>query len=175
MRTLGMRNGFLCGAVGTLLLATAGGARAGEPGHYSAAEQELIKAEDALFNADVTRDVAVIRRGFTDEAIFVHANGMVQTKADYIKATESAAAGAKSVTTENRIVNVFGNVGVIRATKNIVTGNDMHLSGSYLAVYVKRDGRWQMLDSQSAPAPRGPQGSGPGGPGNGPDSNPGGK
>jgi hypothetical protein len=34
----------------------------------------------------------------------------------------------------------------------------MHLSGSYLTVYVMRDGRWQMLDEQSAPAPR-PAGS----------------
>jgi ribulose 1,5-bisphosphate carboxylase large subunit-like protein len=121
------------------------------------AEASLLKAEDQLFQADVQHDTAAIARGFADEAIFVHANGMVQTKADYLQATAKAAFPIKSIETANRVVRIFGNVGVIRGTKNLVVG-DMHLSGSYLTVYIMRDGRWQMLDEQSAPAPPAPAG-----------------
>jgi Domain of unknown function (DUF4440) len=130
--------------------------------HHTAAEVSLLKAEDALFEADVKRDSEVIKRGFADEAIFVHANGVVQTKADYLRATEVAAIPVKSISTENRVVRIFGDVGVIRATKHLVVGNDLHLRGSYLSVYIKRDGRWQMLDSQSAPAPVNPHSEKPG-------------
>jgi Domain of unknown function (DUF4440) len=120
-----------------------------------ASEASLLKAEDQLFAADVQHDTATIARGFADEAIFVHANGAVQTKAEYLQAAAKANFPIKSIDTANRVARVFGNVGVVRGTKNLVVG-DMHLSGSYLTVYIMRDGRWQMLDEQSAPAPRPP-------------------
>lgn len=116
-------------------------------------EASLAKAEDALFNADVQGDVSAIQQGFADEAIFIHANGMTQTKADYIKATAAHAFPIRSIDTENRVVRVFGNVGVVRGTKKLVVGSDMHLSGTYLTVYLWRDGRWQMLSEQSSPMP----------------------
>lgn len=119
----------------------------------TAAEVKLLEAEDALFNADVNHDVAAIERGFADEAIFVHANGMAQTKPEYIEAVRSHAIPIKSIDAQDRVVRIFGTVGIVRGTKNLVVG-DMHLSGSYLTVYVKRVGRWQMLSEQSSPAPR---------------------
>jgi|SRR5580658_3855153 ketosteroid isomerase-like protein len=117
------------------------------------AEASLIKAEDELFAADVQHDTAAIARGFADEAIFVHANGKVETKADYLQAVAKPSFTIKSISTENRVVRIFGKVGIVRGTKNLVVGDDMHKSGSYLTVYIMRDGRWQMLDEQSAPAP----------------------
>jgi hypothetical protein len=78
---------------------------------------------------------------------------MSQTKSEYIHAIETSANPARSVTAQDRVVRVFGNVGITRATKNLVVG-EMHLSGTYLTVYIKRDGRWQMLSSQSTPALR---------------------
>jgi hypothetical protein len=135
--------------------ALAGSAMAQQGRHQSAAEAALLKAEDALFAADVQRDAAAIQRGFADEAIFVHANGRVQTKADYLQGL--AAESFQSMQGEDRVVRVFGNVGVIRGTKKLVLGNGMQLSGTYLSVYIMRDGRWQMLDEQSAPAFKPPE------------------
>lgn len=51
----------------------------------------------------------------------------------------------------NRVARVLGTTGAVRGTKTIEVGK-MHLSGSYLAVYVLHAGRWQMLDQQSSPA-----------------------
>ena len=146
---------IICAIVAALSLTTAERTRAiaASPGD---AEASLAKAEDQLFAADVRRDPVAIARGFADEAIFVHANGTVQTKAEYLQATTQGNVSIKSIDTVDRVVRVFGNVGVVRGTKNLVVGN-MHLSGSYLTVYVMRDGRWQMLDEQSAPAPRPPE------------------
>jgi hypothetical protein len=70
----------------------------------SAAEAAVLKAEDQLFDADVKHDTATIAGGFADEAIFVHANGMTQTKADYIRATQNGAGPVHSISTQNRVV-----------------------------------------------------------------------
>ena len=79
-----------------LLCSTAAGAQT--------PEAKLLQFEDQLFAADVHHDAAVIQRGFADEAIFVHANGMTQTKADYIRATENGAGPVHSISTQNRVV-----------------------------------------------------------------------
>jgi Domain of unknown function (DUF4440) len=141
---------LLCAITTAIVLATTA---ASQPAVPSAAEISLLKAEDQLFEADVKHDTQTIAHGFADEAIFVHANGITQTKADYLRAAENNPMPIRSITTQDRVVRIFGEVGVIRGIKNVVAG-DLHLSGSYLAVYVKRDGRWQMLDSQSTPALR---------------------
>ena len=133
---------------------------AGEGGHASAAqsasETELLQVEDALFAADIRHDVAAIQRGFADEALFVHANGVSQTKSDYLQGLEKLS--FESIVGKDRVVRIFGDVGIVRGTKELVLGNGMQLSGTYLTVYIKRDGRWQMLDQQSAPAPKPPAG-----------------
>jgi Domain of unknown function (DUF4440) len=143
-------SGLICATTAAVTFTTAAVSQSGASPRPSAAEASLRKAEDQLFEADVERDVAAIARGFAAEAIFVHANGMTQTKAEYMRATASGAIPIRSINTQDRIVRIFGDLGVIRGVKNLVVG-DMHLSGSYLAVYVKRDGHWQMLDSQSTP------------------------
>jgi hypothetical protein len=96
-----------------------------------------------------------VARGFADEAIFVHANGRAETKQEYLQALQKQ--NFESVQGVDRVVRIFGKVGVVRGTKNLVLANGMHLSGSYLTVYILREGRWQMLDEQSAPAMKVPE------------------
>lgn len=148
---------LLVTGVGALLLAISASAQTAPSSAAAPNEASLLAAEDALFAADVNHNVAAITRGFADEAIFVHANGTKQTKTEYLRAAENPAFRIRGITTQDRIVRIFGNVGVVRGTKNLAVG-DMHLSGSYLTVYLWRDGRWQMLDEQSAPAPKTPEG-----------------
>lgn len=138
-------------AVFSLVFALVVAAKGEPPAAQTAAEASLLKAEDKLFEADVKLNVVAVERGFATEAVFVHANGMTQTKADYLRAIKSGAIPIRSITTQDRVVRIFGDIGVVRGVKNVNVG-EMHLSGSYLAVYIMRDGRWQMLDSQSTPA-----------------------
>ncbi|MHB8284315.1 MAG: nuclear transport factor 2 family protein [Caulobacteraceae bacterium] len=117
----------------------------------SAAEAGLLAAEDRLFAAEAHHDAATAAPGFADEASFVHANGKVQTKSQYLQGLGSGGPPVSSVTASDRVVRIFGKVGVIRGVKTVVIG-DLRLPGSYLAVYLWREGRWQMLDEQSSPA-----------------------
>lgn len=118
----------------------------------AATEASLLQAEDALFAAEVSHDVATIDRGFADEAVFVHASGDIQTKPDYLRDAAKARFQISAIETANRVARIYGTVGVVRGTKTVVAG-DRRVSGSYLSVYVLRGGRWQLLDQQSSPAP----------------------
>ena len=137
-------------AIGFLTGAQSRAAEAAMPGHVTPAEASLLKADDALLQADVTRDLSVIQRGFADEAHIVHANGEIQTKSEYLRMTEAAKYPIRSIAAENRLARIFGNVGVVHGRKNFVIeltpGQGSNLSANYLAVYLKRDGRWQLLE-----------------------------
>lgn len=110
----------------------------------------LIAAEDRLFAAQAAHDLSGIAAGFAEDALFMHANGMHQSKAEFIAAVRDGTLNYKSVTASDRVALVSGTLGVTRGTMHLVVG-EMHLSGTYLAAYVLRDGRWQMLDWQSTP------------------------
>jgi Domain of unknown function (DUF4440) len=138
--------------LGCLLLVCSTVAGAQTP---SAAEAKLLQFEDQLFAADVHHDVAFIQKGFADEAFFVHANGKAETKSEYLKELDGH--NFESVIGVDRVVRIFGETGVVRGTKNLVLANGMHLSGSYLTIYIMRGGRWQMLDEQSSPAMKPPE------------------
>lgn len=141
--------GAICAAA--VVLAPMTGAQPAAPA--SAAELSLMKAEDQLLQAEARHDLAGIAQGFADEAVFVHGNGTTQTKSEYLQVARGSAMANGSITTAGRVVLVSGNMGVTRGKLNVVAG-ELHLPGLYLAVYVKRDGRWQLLDWQTSPAPQ---------------------
>ena len=137
--------------VSALLASLAGAAQSAAP---TRAERALAAAEDQLLQAEAKHDVAAIALGFADEAVFVHANGNTETKADFIMAAQ-ARPGNGTITAEDRVVMVSGNIGVTRG-KLFVGMGETRLPGLYLGVYVKRAGRWQLLSWQTSPAPRPP-------------------
>ena len=149
-------------ALGLCLAAPVAAVAAKSGTSFSQAEQGLLAAEDARFRAQIAKDAPAVARGMADELIYTHANGRVQTKAEYMAGVDGPGPGARSIETEGRIVRLFGNGGMIRGIRRSMMGS-MTLVDSYLAVYVKRDGRWQLLAWQTSPVPGGA--GGPPGPG----------
>lgn len=122
----------------------------------------LLAAEDARFHAQIARDAEAVARGMADECLYTHATGRIQTKKDYIAALAGGFA-PRAITTQDRTARVFGKVGVVHGIR-IATMGERSMTDSYLAVYVRRDGRWQLLAWQTSPPPPAP-GQAPGGPG----------
>lgn len=110
----------------------------------------LLAAEDALFQAEIAHDTTAVAAGLADDLSFVHANGRIETKADFVGSIASGKAAYVSIQTKNREARVWGDVGVTRGQSDKIYGN-MALSDLYLAVYVRHDGHWQLLDWQTSP------------------------
>jgi hypothetical protein len=134
--------------------------------HAGPAERALLAAEDARFAAQIRQDAAAVSAGLADELTYVHAIGRRQSKAEYLAGFTAGRTGYRSLVPKDRVAGVSGNLGWTRALLAQQVG-ERTMSSSYLAIYVKRAGRWQLLswqttpnDAPSAPGPAGPPPSG---------------
>lgn len=123
-------------------------AKAAQP---DSAQASLLAAEDRMFQAEIHADRAAIASAFADDGTFTHANGMVQSKSMYIDAIVDGHLAFHSILPDHRVAWVSGPLGVTHANMQLVVGQ-MHLGGSYTAVYRLHAGQWQLVDWQSSAA-----------------------
>lgn len=111
----------------------------------------LLAAEDARFQAQIRHDVAAVDQAMADELTYTHAIGRVQTKAEYLSAFQNGRAPYRGIVAEDRAARVSGDLGVTHGALKMEVGEN-RLSSSYLAAYLWRSGRWQLLYWQTSPA-----------------------
>jgi ketosteroid isomerase-like protein len=84
----------------------------------------------------------------TDDLTFTHANGVVETKADFLDALKTGRYQYKSLTDEECGVRVHGDTGIVSGTCRIVVtagGNDIDIRVRFTELWVKEGGAWQMV------------------------------
>jgi hypothetical protein len=99
-------------------------------------------------------DVATLNRILSDDLIYTHANGLQQTKAELIGVLGSGDMKYESITPGDDIrVRVYNQAAVVTGRASIkikAGGEEQSFTICYLDVYVKQDGRWQMVAWQSS-------------------------
>ncbi len=115
-------------------------------------EQVLMQTEREWSEAPNKRDAAALDRIIADDWISFTGDGETVTKAQVMADARSGANTAESVNLEAMKVRVFGDAVVVTGgvtEKSQYQGRDM--SGHYLwtDVFVKRNGRWQAVASQT--------------------------
>lgn len=128
----------------------------------SAAEQSLLDAESALFQAQLRGDVSAVRQAMAPGLAYIHNNGMMQTKDEYMHMLEGGL-HYKTIDPSQRTASVFGDFGVTHGILAQDTGNGHQSVGRYTGVYLRREGRWQLLSWQTTPMTPAPQGAPPAG------------
>ena len=124
-------------------------AQAGEPAVIAA-----LKADRARIAAMVAGDGEALARVLSDQLRFVHSDGRVESKADYVKnmmAGDTAYADAKTLDVETMQVSpeVVVVMGGQQMRKRLgKKWSDVNLR--YLAVYRNENGAWKMIAWQSA-------------------------
>jgi ketosteroid isomerase-like protein len=114
----------------------------------SAVAQELMKVERAWLDAYLKRDVAAMEQIESDDFTITHANGQVITKAQEIAnlKREGAMDPSTSFDTEDTKVRVYGDTAILTGIFVFKSKNSFERS-RYTDVYVKRNGRWQVVAS----------------------------
>jgi hypothetical protein len=126
----------------------------------AAIEAEIIKLEREWADSNKTHNSEAVKRNLADNAVIVYADGSTATKADEVKSIESGSITADSYEILDPKVTVIDadsafitGRGVIKNGKNVVPGQrkPIDISGEYrfLDVYAKRDGKWQVVASQT--------------------------
>ena len=114
-------------------------------------EKALLDAESKRFDAQVAHDAAALNLAIADEAIYVHANGEMQTKAEYLHAVDTGASRYRSIETADRSVRLFGKYGITHGTITLNVGVDRKIVARYTGLHEWRDGRWQVISFQTTP------------------------
>ena len=136
-------------AATTLLLGQSKAQNAGGPSGKT--EEEIQKLHNKLIQAQLNSDIAALDRLWADDHIFTNPLGVVQTKAQRLAEMKSGGRRLEAFSIADVEVRAYGDTAVTsRATlKGQRQGQD--ISGQYrgIDVYVKKQGRWQVVAAQA--------------------------
>ncbi|WP_395397891.1 nuclear transport factor 2 family protein [Novosphingobium sp. BL-8A] len=111
----------------------------------------MLDLETKRFDAQVKQDVPALAAAIADDAIYVHANGAKQTKAEYLKDVQAGTSRYRSIEASDRSATFYGNIAVTRGQMVLNVGVDRRIEVRFTGIYVKRAGRWLVLSWQSTP------------------------
>ena len=89
---------------------------------------------------------------YADDLVYIHSNGSVDTKREWLGAIESGRIDFSAVTPRDLKVRNYGSTAVVNALYDVVL-NARPMTIQYLTVYVKDDGRWRIVTQQTATLP----------------------
>ena len=137
----------------SLLLSAAVSAqpKQGKADSDAAVPQILQAIEQAWLNAEINHDTAAFERLVADDWIAITPDGKNQTKTE--RAAEIKSGHIDSATLGDMKVRVFGDTAVVTGTDDENTMTDGKKSSEHYVwtdVFVKRNGKWLAVASQTA-------------------------
>jgi hypothetical protein len=116
--------------------------------------QRTAAASEAMrFQAQVSRDTALLADLLSDDLVYIHSNALVETKADFIRSV--AGGGIRYLTMQAEGEPVIRQWGKSAISNGIVLVNGMYQGTEfdirlhYTAVYRKEKGIWKLCSWQS--------------------------
>jgi ketosteroid isomerase-like protein len=104
--------------------------------------------EEDRVQAGVRKDVEAIAAATADEYLQIDFNGDIRDKSAAMRRIKSSAFQLQANSLDDMVVRIFGNTAVVTARstpKGTLNGKDFSQPLRYSRVYVKRDGRWQVV------------------------------
>jgi ketosteroid isomerase-like protein len=120
-------------------------------------QQTLIQVERDWNHALMAKDYKTLDKIMADDWTGIDFRGMTVTKAESIAELKSGESSNQSVELGDMTVKVYGNTAVVvghDTEKSTYHGKDSSGSYVWMDVFVKRDGRWQAVASESTKLPK---------------------
>jgi ketosteroid isomerase-like protein len=115
-------------------------------------EQTLLQMERDWNQATLTKDFKTLNRIIAEDWIGVDFKGVTTTKAESIAELRAGESRNESVELGDMTVRVYGNSAVVIGSdveKSRYQGKDSSGKYAWMDVFVKRNGRWQAVASES--------------------------
>jgi ketosteroid isomerase-like protein len=119
----------------------------------SPVEKEILKLENDWSTGWQKKDAAFLQKLWADEYINTDQDGATYTKAQDLANVSSPGTSVTSFALADMRVHVYGETAVVTGVNTIkATQNGKDISGAYrfTDVFVKRDGRWQVVATQGS-------------------------
>jgi hypothetical protein len=123
------------------------------PSSMFAQSADVLENERIRFNFMTAKDTAALSSMLSDDLLYIHSNGLTESKAEHLKAVGSGNITYLEMTPVNPVLvrkfrkgaYTYGDLHV----RGIVNGNPFDITLHYSALYEKRHGRWLLLNWQS--------------------------
>ncbi|QIP16092.1 nuclear transport factor 2 family protein [Spirosoma aureum] len=118
----------------------------------SADEKAVIAAEKQRFEAQVSKNYAVLDQVLANDLVYTHSNGNTDTKQSYIQSIRDGKSKYDAINVEEQKVRVYGNTAIINGicmVKALNNGETINTHLKYTDVYVRNGKQWQMVTWQS--------------------------
>ncbi|MVM41414.1 DUF4440 domain-containing protein [Spirosoma sp. HMF3257] len=118
----------------------------------SADEKAVIETEKKRFQAQINADLPMLDQVLSNDLIYTHSNGNIDTKQSYVQSIRDGKTKYTSIDIEEQKVRVYGTTATINGLcmlKAISNGEMLNNHLRYLSVYVRNAGQWQMVAWQS--------------------------
>jgi ketosteroid isomerase-like protein len=122
----------------------------------SAAEAEVLRADDRRFEAMRKGDWAALDAALADDLTYVHSSARLESKKEHMANLGAGKPHYRGIAPRERHVRVHGNVGVVNGVSEMHVenaGKEQRFTVRYLAVYAKIGEQWRMLAWQSTRQP----------------------
>ena len=117
-------------------------------------KKEVLKFEDERMQAMQRGDTETLDRMFADEVAWTTPGGELLTKAQVLANIKSQTQQYLTVNHDDRRLHVYGNT-VVLTVHSVSTarykGNTFNYPRRFTNVYLKRDGRWQLIAHTPTP------------------------
>ena len=118
--------------------------------------QEVIQAEREWVEAHRRLDIAALDRLMAEEYKHIRSDGTVAGKSQDLASYQTGDRYWDSAESDEYDVQVYGHTAVLIGrwrARGVNAGQRFDYAARFISVYVKRDGRWQMVVAQSTPLP----------------------
>jgi ketosteroid isomerase-like protein len=122
----------------------------------SAAESEVLRADDRRFEAMRKADWAALDAALADDLTYVHSSARLESKKEHLTNLRAGKPHYRGIAPRDRHARVHGDVGIVNGVSEMHVenaGKEQRFTVRYLAVYTKVGGQWRMLAWQSTRLP----------------------
>jgi hypothetical protein len=115
--------------------------------------EKVLALEKQRFAAMVARDTAFLHRVLADDLLYSHTNGMVDTKASFIRSIASGTLQYQQMDLDDVAFRAYKNTVVLNGVMRIkvrYNGQVLEMKIKYLDVYRQNGKDWQLVAWQSA-------------------------
>ena len=122
-------------------------------------EQEINQIEERRYQTMAAADTQGLAQILGDEFVYHQPTGNVASKATFLEQFASGKVKIKTYERYGVTVHAYGDTATVMGSTRLdieLEGQPRKIDLAYLNVWVKRDGRWQLVARQSAlkPAPK---------------------
>ena len=111
-------------------------------------EAGLLQAELDNVNAMVQPDLSRLSQGFADELNSFTATEKFR-EGQFLDSFGNGRKIFRGIELSERTARIYGDIGITHGVQTVHFSSEFTLTDRYMGVYVKRDGRWQLVGWQS--------------------------